>query len=141
MLKRVSLYAVALALVFISAAYAQQTSQPSGQAPPPITRTILQTANFPGDQYQTIQAYVVIAPGALVARHTHPGVELGYVLDGELDLFVQGQPVKHLKTGDSFENPAGVPHSVRNTNTDKPTKILSTYVVDKSKPLASAAPE
>ena len=125
-----------------TAAYAQTSSpaQQSAQAPSPITRTILQTTNYPGDQYQTVTAYVVIAPGGLAARHTHPGVEIGYVLEGEGDLMVAGQPVRHIKAGDSFMNGAEVPHAFQNTNGDKPTKILSTYVVDKNKPLASAAP-
>lgn len=139
-------------LVFVSAlfglisvasvAYAQYGMPPTPAAAPPaspITRTVLQTENFPGDQYQTVQAYVVIAPGGNVAKHTHPGIEVGYVIDGNLDLWVEGQAVKHLKTGDSFVNPNGVPHWAKN-NSDKPVKILSVYIVDKSKPLATNVP-
>lgn len=142
MLKRLVPYLLAMALGSIAiAAYAQGYGPPiATPAPAAITRTVLQTANFPGDQYQTVQAIAVIAPGATVPNHTHPGVELGYILDGSLDLYVSGQAVKHLKTGDSFLNPDGVPHWARNTNGDKPTKVLSVYVVDKSKPLATNVP-
>ncbi len=126
-----------------TAAYAQygmpSPTPLSVATPSAITRTVLQTASFPGDQYQTIQAYVVIAPGATAAAHTHPGVELGYVIDGEADLFVQGQPKRHVKAGDSFMNPAGVPHGAINTSATRPLKIVSVYVVDKSKPLATPA--
>ncbi|HEY1727056.1 MAG TPA: cupin domain-containing protein [Candidatus Baltobacteraceae bacterium] len=126
-----------------TAAFAQYGMPPATPAPAaaasPITRTVLQTASFPGDEYSTIQAYVVIAPGATAASHTHPGVELGYVIDGEADLYVQGQPKRHVKTGDSFLNPAGIPHGAVNTSARNPLKILSVYVVDKSKPLATPA--
>ena len=44
----------------------------------------------------------------------------------------------HLKPGDSFQIPAGAVHSVKNG--DKPSRILATFVVEKDKPLASAAP-
>jgi quercetin dioxygenase-like cupin family protein len=126
-----------------TAAYAQygmpSPTPLSVATPSAITRTILHTANFPGDQYQSIQAYVVIAPGATAAAHTHPGVEFGYVLDGEADLYVQGQAKQHVKAGDSFMNPAGVPHGAVNTSSTRPLKIVSVYVVDKSKPLATPA--
>jgi len=126
-----------------SAAYAQYGMPPPTTAPATsgVTRTILQNIAFPGDGYATVQAYNVIAPGATVARHTHPGIEVGYVLEGEGDFTVQGEPTKHLKAGESFVNPNSVPHGAHNTSLDKPLKVLSVYVVDKSKPLATAAPQ
>lgn len=125
-----------------SAAYAQygvpSPTPVAPAAPSAITRTILHTADFP-DQFQTIQAYVVIAPGGIAASHTHPGIEVGYVLGGEGDFYVKGEAKRHLHAGDSFLNPAGVPHGAINTSSTQPLKIVSTYVVDKSKPLATPA--
>ena|SRR5579872_6434271 len=139
--KRFLVCASVLALVLLaSAAYAQYAA-PAAKQTEPIVRTVLQKVDFPGEQFTTVTAIASIAPGALAARHTHPGVEIGYVLEGEGDLMVAGQPTRHVKAGDSFMNGNAVPHSFKNTNGDKPTRILSTYVVDKSKPLASAAPE
>jgi quercetin dioxygenase-like cupin family protein len=105
---------------------------------PGLKRTILQKMDFP-DSYVTITASVEINPGAAVARHTHPGIETVYVLDGDFELSVKGDPARKLKTGDSFHVLREVPHSARNG--DKPTRLLVTYVVDKDKPLASPAPE
>jgi quercetin dioxygenase-like cupin family protein len=105
---------------------------------PGLKRTILQKIDFP-DNYVTITALVEIDPGTAVARHTHPGIETVYVLDGELELAVKGSPARKLKTGDSFHVLREVPHSARNG--DKPARLLVTYVVDKDKPLASPAPE
>ena len=36
-------------------------------------------------------------------RHTHPGIETGYVLEGEFDLPIQGQPTHRLKPGDAYQ--------------------------------------
>ena len=76
---------------------------------PGLKRTILQKMEFP-DNYVTITALVEIDPSAAVARHTHPGVETVYVLDGEFELAVKGDPARKLRTGDSFHVLREVPH-------------------------------
>ena len=123
-----------------SAAYAQYGAGPSPQpqASPALTRSVLQTMEYPGDQYKTIEIYGVLAPRAFAPWHTHPGVETGYVIDGEGDLMVKGQPTRHLKAGDSWQTAAETPHAVQNTSS-APFKFVSVYVVEKSKPLATPA--
>jgi quercetin dioxygenase-like cupin family protein len=101
-------------------------------------RTILQKTEFP-DKYETVLVSIDLDAGATIPRHTHPGVESAYVLEGELELSVKGQPTRKLKAGDGFQIPPEVPHSGRNG--DKPLKVVATYVVEKGKPLASPAPE
>lgn len=120
--------------LFAVAAYAQ-----SGSAPQPaLTRKVLQTSEYPGDQYKTIEVYGELAPHGFAPWHTHPGMETGYLIDGQGDLLVKGQPARHLKSGDSWQTPADTPHAVQNTG-DVPIKFVSVYVVDKSKPLATPA--
>ena len=104
-----------------------------------ITRTILQKTDFPGGQYATVMASVSILANSTVARHTHPGVETAYVLAGESDLLVEGQPPRHLKPGDSFQIPANTLHALQSG--PNPVTLIGTYVVDKDKPLASPAPK
>ncbi len=106
---------------------------------PGFTRTVLNRSDTPGDTMATIQVLVEIEPGALVARHTHPGTETGYVIDGAATLGMKGQPDRAIKAGDGFQVPVALPHFVQNGPTR--TKVLSIYVVDKDKPLASPAPE
>jgi quercetin dioxygenase-like cupin family protein len=98
-------------------------------------RTMLQTTVFPGSQYVTALYTIDIDAGATIPHHTHPGVETGYILEGELNLAVEGQELKHLKAGDSFQIPAGTTHWAEPSA--KPIKVLATYVVEKDKPLAS----
>jgi quercetin dioxygenase-like cupin family protein len=101
-------------------------------------RTMLQTTVFPGSNYVTALYVVDIDAGAAVPRHTHPGLETIYILDGEMDLVVEGQPDRHLKAGDSAQIPANTVHSA--AQTAKPIKVLATYVVEKDKPLATIVP-
>mgnify|MGYP003576929587 CR=1 FL=1 len=84
-------------------------------------------------------ARVGVAPGAKAGRHTHPGDEISYVLEGDSGvLLVDGQPPRKLKAGESFVIPAGVVHDAMNDG-DKPIKLVGVYVVEKGKPLASPA--
>jgi quercetin dioxygenase-like cupin family protein len=102
-----------------------------------IKRTPLQKVEFP-DGYVTVTGLAELPPGAAAGRHTHPGIETGYVLEGELNLEIDGQPAKLLKPGDSYQIPAGAVHDAK-VHEGKHLKVLGVYVVDKTKPLASPA--
>lgn len=132
MLRTISLCAlVALA----GAAQAQQ--QPSIQ-PSPIKRIVLQKFDVPGTNHETVIGIAEIAPNVSIGRHTHPGPESGYMLEGEFVLLVEGKPDQIVKAGESYAIPPGAKHDARTG--DKPTKVLATYVVEKGKPLATPAP-
>ena len=118
-----------------AAALAQSAS---GTATAGLTRRILSQSEGPMPGYVTIIAEVSIEPSVMVARHTHPGIESGYVVEGAIDLPIEGQPTRSLKPGDGFQVPAETPHA-GGKNGDQKTKIVSTYVVEKGKPLASPA--
>lgn len=105
---------------------------------PGFTRTVLNKIDGPGDKMVTVQVLVDIDPNFLVARHTHPGTETGYVIEGGGTFGMAGQADRPIKAGDAFQVPAGVPHLVQNGPAK--TRVLSVYVVDKNKPLASPAP-
>jgi quercetin dioxygenase-like cupin family protein len=106
-------------------------------APSGIKRTPLQSIDFP-EGYKTVTGLAEVAPGHASGMHTHPGIETGYVLDGEVLMIVEGQPDRTLKAGDSFVIPAGAKHDVKSIGS-VPAKAVSVFVVDKSKPLASPA--
>src|SRR5690606_40302955 len=81
-------------------------------APPGIKRTPLQSIDFP-DGYKTVTGLAEVAPGHASGMHTHPGIETGYVLDGEVLMIVEGEPDRTLKAGDSFVIPPGAKHDVQ----------------------------
>ncbi|MGB7975448.1 MAG: cupin domain-containing protein [Roseiarcus sp.] len=106
-------------------------------APAGLKRTIITRMDGPMDGYETVDVRVDIEPAAVIARHTHPGIESTFVVDGALELSVDGQGTRSFKTGDGFQVPPRTPHSGKGG--DKPTTLAITYVVEKGKPLASPA--
>jgi quercetin dioxygenase-like cupin family protein len=118
-------------------------TEASAQGTPPattpgVTRKILSQTDGPVPGYVTIIVEAEIEAGVTIARHTHPGIESAYVVEGGLDLPIEGQPIRTLKPGDGFVVPPNTPHA-GGKNGDQKTKIASTYVVEKGKPLASPA--
>lgn len=104
-----------------------------------LTRTLVGRADVSVPGREAVVARVEVAPGARAGRHTHPGDEISYVLEGEAELLVDGQPPRTVKAGESFVIPAGVVHDAHNAS-NMPTRLVGVYVVEKGKPLASPAP-
>ena len=104
---------------------------------PGIKRTILQRTDV-GNNQEAILALAEIAPGGATGRHSHAGVETGYVLEGSATMVIDGEPPIAMKAGTSYLIAAGRIHDARNTG-DTPAKVLATYVVEKGKPLATPA--
>ncbi|MDB5652603.1 MAG: hypothetical protein JWQ94_216 [Tardiphaga sp.] len=103
-----------------------------------IKRTPLQDVKFPAG-YHIVTVIAEIGPSQLAGRHTHPGVDTGYVLDGAATLLVEGKPDQELKAGDSYAVPAGIAHDIKTG--DKGLKIMAVYVVEDGKPVATPAPK
>jgi quercetin dioxygenase-like cupin family protein len=104
----------------------------------PVRKTTLQEQGFPGPPNHTVLVRTVIAAGAEVAPHTHPGAEMAYVATGVARVSIAGQPARTLRPGGSFSVPPGVPHRVRNAGPGSLT-IVSTYVVARDAPIATPA--
>jgi len=81
-----------------------------------------------------VQVRVEIDPGTASPRHTHPGEEIIYVLEGTLEYEVEGKPPVTLKAGDVLFIPAGTIHAAKNVGTGRGAE-LATYIVEKGKPL------
>jgi quercetin dioxygenase-like cupin family protein len=127
-MKRNALLAVLVA-VFAGLAIAQA---------PAIKRTILQRADVADTGREVVLGLAEIAAGGATGRHTHFGVETGYVLEGNSVMEIEGESPKALKAGDSYMIPAGKVHDARAHG--GAVKVLATYVVEKGKPLATPAP-
>lgn len=82
---------------------ATDASAQNAQPPAGITRKILSQIDGPIPGYTTISADVTLDAGAKVPRHTHPGIELSVVMEGEFELPIEGQPLRKYKAGDAFQ--------------------------------------
>ena len=121
---------VAVALIIASgwalqAAWAQR---------PGITRTDLQRHDLSAPGREVVQVRVDFTPGAKVGKHSHPGEEIVYVIEGRLEYQVGSEPPVTLEAGEVLFIPARAVHSARNVGRGNGAE-LATYVVEKGKPL------
>lgn len=125
---RFSLAACVVAAVTATATLAQA---------PGIKRTLLQRTDL-GNNLEMVVGLAEIAPGGSTGRHTHFGVEMGYMIAGSASMEIEGETPKLLKAGDSYTISANKIHDAKAVG-DTPAKVIATYVVEKGKPLATPA--
>src|SRR5687767_3385967 len=101
---------------------------------PGTKRTDLQRHDLSITGREVVQTIVELAPGTTAPRHTHPGEEIIYVIEGTWEYTVEGKPPLTLKAGEVLFIPAGTVHSARNIGTGRAAE-LATYIVEKGKPL------
>jgi len=94
-------------------------------------------ADVPGKEI--VIGTATLPAGTAIGFHVHPGDEAGYVLKGTVIWKTKGQPDRTLKAGDSFFNPRGAVHSIAAAQTSE-GMVISTWIVDKGKPLATPVP-
>jgi quercetin dioxygenase-like cupin family protein len=121
---------------FVATDASAQGSPPAGS--PSFRRKILSQTDGPVPGYVTIIVDAEVDPGVTVPRHTHPGIESAYVVEGSLELPIEGQPTRTYNPGDSYQVPTGTPHAGGKPS-DKKIRFTATYVVERDKPLASPA--
>jgi quercetin dioxygenase-like cupin family protein len=123
---------VAVAAVIVASGLVLHVAraQPTG-----IRRIDLQRHDLSVSGREVVQTIVELDPGVTSARHTHPGEEIVYVLEGApLQYEVEGKPPVTLEPGDVLFIPAGAIHAAKNVGSRKGAE-LATYIVEKGKPL------
>jgi quercetin dioxygenase-like cupin family protein len=103
-----------------------------------VKRTDLQRHDLSVPGREVIQVLVGFAPGVVAPRHSHPGEEIVYVVEGILGYQLDGRPPVTLEAGDVLFIPAGTIHSVKNVGSGNAAE-LATYIVEKGKPLVTLA--
>jgi len=103
---------------------------------PAFKRTELQRGDLSAAGREGVQAVAEFPPNVAAGRHTHPGEEMGYVLDGTFRVEIDGQPAVMKQAGETFFVPAGRTHNATNVGPGT-ARILATYIVEKGKPLAT----
>jgi quercetin dioxygenase-like cupin family protein len=143
-MKATRVMAVAILIVgnglALQVARAQETRNPIPPAPTiaglmaGIKRTDLQRHDLSVPGREAVQVRVDFDPGAHFGRHTHPGEEIIYVLEGSFEYQIEDKPPITLRAGEVLFIPAGTIHAAKNVGSDI-AKELATYVVEKGKPL------
>jgi quercetin dioxygenase-like cupin family protein len=127
---------LAVAVLIVGSGLAVNVAQ---SQQPGVTRTDLLRHDLSVPGREVIQVRVDFAPGVAFPPHSHPGEEIAYVIEGELEYQVEGRPPVTLKTGEALFIPAGTIHSAKNVGSSNAAE-LATYLVEKGKPLVAFGP-
>jgi quercetin dioxygenase-like cupin family protein len=127
-MRTVTAILVTLGLVAVVAGVSAQQSG--------FKRTVLQQSKLSVPGREAVTAIAAFEPGGTVGRHTHPGEEIGYILEGTIVLEQDGKPAETLGPGNTFFIPAGTVHNATN-KTSSPARVLANYFVESGKPVAS----
>ena len=96
--------------------------------------TELQRHDIPGTGREGVTMAIEIPPGVTSARHSHPGEDFGYVIEGTIVLQVDGNPPLTVRAGEVFFTERGHIHNARNIGTTM-ARAVDTYIIDKGKPV------
>jgi quercetin dioxygenase-like cupin family protein len=132
-MKRTQIFALTALVVGTSLGVHVARAQQSG-----IKRTDLQQHDLSISGREVVQVRVDFSPGVAFGRHSHPGEEIVYVIEGSLAYEVDGKPPVTLKAGGVLFIPAGTIHSAKNVGSGNGAE-LATYLVEKGKPLVVMA--
>src|SRR5215213_748658 len=104
---------------------------PTSEAQQAFKRTVLRKADLADlENREGVMVLVELPPGAEAGRHTHPGTELGYLVEGSAVVEVEGEPPMAIEAGDTWIIGPGKVHNAKGTG-DSPARIVVTYVVEK----------
>lgn len=102
-----------------------------------VNLRVLNKIDGPVEGFETVIVEIDVPADLVIGRHSHPGVETTYVLEGSGELTVDGEASRVVARGEAFQVPLGRIHSVKIG--DKDAKVCSVLVVEKGKPLVIPA--
>src|SRR5215213_8186500 len=108
------------------------------QQAPGLWRSDLQQQALSVPGREVIQARVDLDRTAPLVKHTHPGEEIIYILEGSLEYQVDGQPTRTYNAGDALTVPAGVIHAVHNVGSGNAAELTTDAVEDLRRRIAAA---
>src|SRR5580658_3289402 len=101
----------AVAMMIVGSGFALRAARPQA---PGMKRTELQRHDLSTPGREVVQVRVEIDPGVTTPRHSHPGEEIIYVLEGSFEYQVEGQAPVTVKAGEVYFIPAGAIHTAKN---------------------------
>ena len=106
---------------------------------PRATAEVISTeklSHVPGKNVSVVR--VTFPPGGLSPRHYHGGSVTLYILSGTIRSQIEGEPIKILKTGDTYFEPLGSIHLfAENASQTEPAEVLAVFVHDEGAALTT----
>ena len=94
---------------------------------------VLRTTLSGDDTKQVLITSAEFSTGTILPRHSHPGDDYTVVLQGTLELNVEGREPQRVSAGQAFHVHPGQVHYTRVLG-DTPVRIVAFWVVEKGKP-------
>lgn len=100
------------------------------------SRIELMRREVPGaSDHEAVMFLLSLPPGAAAPVHTHPGIGIGYVLEGVYESQYEGEELKRFTAGEPIYDLAQTPHLIaRNGSRTEPLRFIMTFVVKKGEP-------
>jgi quercetin dioxygenase-like cupin family protein len=87
------------------------------------------------DDRELVMSLLALAPGGTAPIHKHPGIGIGYVLEGVYESQYEGEPLKRFAAGEAIYDLQDKPHLIaRNGSSTEPLRLIMTFVVRKGQP-------
>jgi quercetin dioxygenase-like cupin family protein len=128
---------LAASIVFVTGSCASD-KLPAATSSIGSDRTELLRADLSVGDREVRQVRVELAPHSQSPRHSHPGEEVIYILEGTVEYRVGDAPPKQYAKGEALIVPADTIHSARNVGSEIAAE-LATYIVAKDRPLIRLA--
>jgi quercetin dioxygenase-like cupin family protein len=85
--------------------------------------------SYVGENIVLTVGEITLPAGATGSKHRHPGPTFVYVLEGTVEIELEGAPAKLYRAGDSFYEDAHQLHiSTRNLSATEPARILAYHL-------------
>jgi quercetin dioxygenase-like cupin family protein len=120
-------------LLFLGAPYALLQSQESIRVMPLLEKDL---NAYTKENIVLTVGEITLPPGATGSGHRHPGPTFVYVLEGAVEIELEGAPAKVYRAGDSFYEDAHQLHiSTKNVSATELARILAYHLSRKGEKL------
>lgn len=102
-----------------------------------VKRTVLQQTDLSIAGREVVTARVDLPAGSSAGAHTHPGDEVSYVVEGSVEVIVDGAS-RTYRAGEAFHVPAGKVHDARAVG--GAAVVIANFIIEKGKPVTTAVP-
>lgn len=141
-----SIFAPAVAAaILIGNAWAGSDPPPAPRVPAGAARAVVtkllaeEITEYPGHELTMIT--VTYPPGGGSLPHRHDAYVLLYVLDGAVEMKIQGSPLRVVRAGQTFvEHPRDIHEVSRNASADEPATFLVVALKESARPLSQPVP-
>jgi quercetin dioxygenase-like cupin family protein len=100
-----------------------------------IASRIIADGNTGTDDRELVMSLLALAPGGTAPIHKHPGIDIGYVLEGVYESQYEGEPLKRFAAGEAIYDLQDKPHLIAlNGSSTEPLRLIMTFVVRKGQP-------